>query len=135
MSVYASKEFWTATAERAIKTAAQTAIALIGTDQVGILDLDWSQICSVVATAVVLSFLTSVGSGANGTGPSLVKAETVSPEVVGDWSGADQDTVIDDRADEPMDTRTDVQHDADALAGLADEADRDGVVVDGENHA
>lgn len=135
MSVYTSKEFWIAAAERAIKTAAQTAIALIGTDQVGILDLDWGQVGSVVATAVVLSVLTSVGSGANGTGPSLVKAETVSPEVIGDWSGADQDTVIEDRADEPMDTRTDAHHDHDALGGLADEAGRDGVVVDGENHS
>ena len=52
---------WTKAAiVRAIKTAAQTLAALIGTGQVGILSLDWSQMLSVTATAAVLSLLTSV---------------------------------------------------------------------------
>ena len=54
MSNYVSKEFWKGAVERAIRTAAQTAIALIGTDQVGVLALDWSQIGSVVATATIM---------------------------------------------------------------------------------
>lgn len=78
MSVYTHKEYWIALAERAVKTAAQTAVALIGVEQVGILALDWAQIASVVGTAVVLSVLTSIASGqVNGAGPSLVASEQI----------------------------------------------------------
>ena len=45
---------------RAIKTGAQTLASLIGTGAVGILALDWPQMLSVTATAMVLSLLTSV---------------------------------------------------------------------------
>ncbi|RBP66451.1 phage r1t holin [Brevibacterium sanguinis] len=101
MSTYATKEFWVATGERALKTAAQTAIALIGTDQTGILTLDWGQIVSVTATAVVLSVLTSLVGGAAGSGPSFTKAEvTVNqteapPSIVGEEAFFDdQDEVL-----------------------------------------
>lgn len=46
---------------RAVKTAAQTAVALIGTGAVAITSLDWAQIAAVSATAFVLSVLTSIG--------------------------------------------------------------------------
>ena len=60
---------------RALKTGAQTLASLIGTGAVGILALDWPQMLSVTATAMVLSVLTSVaglpeldeGCGADGT--------------------------------------------------------------------
>jgi zinc transporter ZupT len=45
---------------RALKTGAQTLASLIGTGAVGILSLDWPQMISVTATAMVLSVLTSV---------------------------------------------------------------------------
>lgn len=45
---------------RAVKTAAQTAVALIGTGTVGFTDLDWVQIASISGVAAVLSLLTSV---------------------------------------------------------------------------
>lgn len=45
---------------RAVKTGAQTLASLIGTGAVGILALDWPQMLSVTATAMVLSVLTSV---------------------------------------------------------------------------
>lgn len=45
---------------RAVKTAAQTAVALIGTELVAITALDWTQILAVCATAFVLSLLTSL---------------------------------------------------------------------------
>lgn len=45
---------------RAIKTAAQTAVALIGTGAVGFTDLDWLHIASVSGVAAVLSLLTSL---------------------------------------------------------------------------
>lgn len=45
---------------RALKTACQTAVALIGTEAVAITSLDWTQILAVCATAFVLSVLTSI---------------------------------------------------------------------------
>lgn len=45
---------------RALKTGAQTLASLIGTGAVGILALDWPQMLSVTATAMVLSLLTSI---------------------------------------------------------------------------
>lgn len=54
------KEWGIAALIRAIKTAAQTAVALIGTGVVGFTDLDWVRIASVAGVAAVLSLLTSV---------------------------------------------------------------------------
>lgn len=54
------KEWAKAAGIRAVKTAAQTAIALIGTGTVGFTDLDWVQIASVSGVAAVLSILTSI---------------------------------------------------------------------------
>lgn len=67
-------EYVKQTAERAIKTACQTAAALIGTQAIGVLELDWAQIGGVSATAAVLSVLTSIGSDGFGPpdSPSLV---------------------------------------------------------------
>lgn len=78
MSNLTTREFWASTAERAVRTAAQTAIALIGTNQVGILSLDWAQIGSVVATATVLAVLTAIaGDAATKNGPAFVRAEGI----------------------------------------------------------
>lgn len=55
-----TKQWWRAAGIRAIKTAAQTAVALIGTGAVGFTDLDWARIASVAGVAAVLSLLTSV---------------------------------------------------------------------------
>ena len=79
---YTSPAFWTATAERAIKTAAQSVITLIGTDAVGILALDWAQILSVTATMTLLSVLTSVASGPIGEpGPGMMSGEIIDQSV------------------------------------------------------
>ena len=55
-----TKQWWRAAGVRAIKTAAQTAVALIGTGAVGFTDLDWTRIASVAGVAAVLSLLTSI---------------------------------------------------------------------------
>ena len=74
--------FWAGTVERAVKTMAQVAAALIGTGAVGITELDWAQIGSVAATAAVVSVLTSLASDRIGPapGPSLT-GEAVKVEV------------------------------------------------------
>lgn len=45
---------------RAVKTGAQSLLALIGTTAVSITSLDWQQMLAVAATAMVASLLTSV---------------------------------------------------------------------------
>lgn len=45
---------------RAARTAAQTAISLVGTGAVGFTDLDWVHIASVSGVAAVVSLLTSI---------------------------------------------------------------------------
>ena len=52
--------YWNFSAERAVKTVAQVAIATIGVGAVGILDVEWGQVVSVAALAGVMSLLTSV---------------------------------------------------------------------------
>ena len=49
-----------AAAVRAVKTAAQTAVALICTNAVGITEVDWVAVGSAAALAAILSILTSV---------------------------------------------------------------------------
>lgn len=56
-----NKKWWKAAGIRAIKTVAQTAVAMIGTGTIGILDVDWKVVVSTAALAGVLSLLTSIG--------------------------------------------------------------------------
>ena len=48
---------------RAIRTAAQTALALIGTGYAGIADVDWKTVASAAALAAVLSLLQALAGG------------------------------------------------------------------------
>lgn len=65
-------------AERAVKTAAQAALALLTANQTGWVDVDWAAVASVAGLAAVASVLTSlvsVGSGQPDS-PSLVEIES-----------------------------------------------------------
>lgn len=46
-----------------VRTAAQTAVALIGTNAVGLLDIDWVALASASGLAALLSILTNVANG------------------------------------------------------------------------
>ena len=59
------KEYWIkwtkAALVRAIRTVAQTAVALIGTNAIGITEVNWVGVASGAALAGVVSLLTSLG--------------------------------------------------------------------------
>lgn len=54
--------FWLDAAERALKTAAQTLLALWGTDGLDLLSVSWGPALSVAGGAALLSVLTSIAS-------------------------------------------------------------------------
>lgn len=79
MSIW-STNFWKAAAERAIKTLAQTLIALLAVGQTTILTIDYKQAAAVAATATVLSILSSiVSSNIGNPGPSLTNEVALPP--------------------------------------------------------
>ncbi len=57
------KEFWKAAGIRALRTFCQTAVALIGTNSVGITEVNWLGVASGAALAGVVSILTSIATG------------------------------------------------------------------------
>lgn len=61
-----SKKFLADMTERALKTAAQAAFALMGTDAIGWTSLDWKEIGVGVLGATVLSILSSIISAGRG---------------------------------------------------------------------
>ena len=58
------KEYWIKWAKaaciRAVKTVAQTAVALIGTNAIGITEVNWVGVASGAALAGIVSLLTSL---------------------------------------------------------------------------
>ena len=54
------KKFHAYASERAVKTFAQTALATISAGALSIVDVDWMNVLSVSALALVMSLLTSV---------------------------------------------------------------------------
>lgn len=70
-----TKRFWVSASERAIKTFAQTFLAMAGAQAFNVVTADWLSLLSVSVGAAVLSYLTSIVSaeiGDRGT-PSLIK--------------------------------------------------------------
>jgi hypothetical protein len=56
-----STAFWASAGERAIKTVAQTALALLGTSQIiSAVNIDWAEIGGVSVVAGVISLRTSI---------------------------------------------------------------------------
>jgi hypothetical protein len=69
--------FWKATAERAVKTFAQTLAALLVADGTDLLNSAWVARLSVAGMAALVSVLTSVGSETATGDPSLTRVEFV----------------------------------------------------------
>jgi hypothetical protein len=66
--------FWRATAERALRTAAQVLAATLGLDTLGLVNADWGDGFSLAGGAAVLAVLTAVAaSGGRGDGPGLTE--------------------------------------------------------------
>ncbi len=83
-----SAAFWASTAERTIKTFAQSLLALfLGDSALSVISVDWTSGLAVAGTAALVSVLTSIASGTVGpdNSPSLVGEP---PVVVDDNEGA-----------------------------------------------
>lgn len=65
-----NKTFWIRAVERAIRTAAQTAIAGIGVDTVNLMTLNWANIGQLVLATTALSLLMSIGGSKLGNDPT-----------------------------------------------------------------
>jgi len=102
--------FWKAAAERAVKTFAQSLIAVGLTSATGILDVDWLGALSAAALAALLSLLSSVASANFGeAGPSVV-GETLTENVAAEASKASPTgAVAGPAADAPEGTPVDVE--------------------------
>lgn len=60
MNQLTNRRWWEAAATRAVKTAAQTTVALVGTNAIGMTDVNWAAVGSAAALAALLSMLTSI---------------------------------------------------------------------------
>jgi hypothetical protein len=76
-----TKSFLLQLAERAIKTFAQTLVALAGASQMDWLNLDWQHLTATAAIAAGLSALSSIASNRVGPvdSPSIVPTFTTFP--------------------------------------------------------
>ena len=60
MDQLTNRKWWKAAATRAVKTAAQTAAGLIGTNAVGMTDVNWVAVGSAATLAALFSMLMSI---------------------------------------------------------------------------
>lgn len=86
MSIF-TRAFWAAATERAVKTAAQSAILTLAADQVNVLTADWVTVAGFAGGGFILSVLTSLASnGAGGIpGPSLANEYTIADAIIGEF--------------------------------------------------
>jgi len=56
-----SKKWWKAAGIRALRTFAQGLVTLIGSEAIGITEIDWLKILGIAATMALVSLLTSIG--------------------------------------------------------------------------
>lgn len=72
-----TKMFWSDAVERAVKTVAQTMVAMLTAGATGLLTVDWVNLFSVAGLAGLVSVLTSIGSAARaGTDTASLVVDT-----------------------------------------------------------
>ncbi|MFE2600097.1 holin [Streptomyces sp. NPDC059396] len=68
-----TKAFWKSTGERAVRTAAQTLVATLGLDTVGVIHADWSDGLSLASGSALLAVLTGIATSGGTEGPGLTE--------------------------------------------------------------
>lgn len=71
--------FVTDLVERAVKTAAQTAVTVLGADKLNVLHVDWETVAGLSGGAALLSVLTSLASLKIGTSGTASLTNAVEP--------------------------------------------------------
>ncbi|MEU9888024.1 holin [Sphaerisporangium sp. NPDC051011] len=66
MQKWITGAFWSDAVERAVRTAAQTAVGLIGVDAIGLADVAWPLVGSAAGLASLLSLLNCIAAGGIG---------------------------------------------------------------------
>ncbi len=66
VSKWATGAFWSDAIERAVRTAAQAALGIVGAGTMGVLEVDWPTVGSVAGLAAVVSLLVSFVAGGTG---------------------------------------------------------------------
>ena len=69
--------FWRATAERAVSTGAQSALLILGADQINVVEADWVVVAGFAAGGAALTVLKALAFGGKDGNPSAINAETV----------------------------------------------------------
>lgn len=74
--MFLSADFWRFTTERAIKSFAQSLVAVLSVGGLGVLDVNWLTALSTAGMATLLSVLTSISSSQIGPrdNPSVIAA-------------------------------------------------------------
>ncbi|KAB8162914.1 holin [Streptomyces sp. 3MP-14] len=72
--------FWRATLERAVRTAAQTLVAVLGAGAVDLLSVDWPAALATAGGAALLAVLTAVATPG---GPGATETPTPAPARAG----------------------------------------------------
>lgn len=81
---WATGAFWADTFERAVRTAAQAALGIVGAGQLGLFEVDWAAVGSVAGLAAVVSLLMSFAAGGTGDATSAGFTTSVRAPGVGD---------------------------------------------------
>jgi hypothetical protein len=74
--MFFSLDFWRFTSERAIKSFAQSLLAVLSVGGLGLFEVNWATALSTAGMATLLSVLTSIGSSQLGpdNDPSVISA-------------------------------------------------------------
>ena len=67
--------FWRATAERAISTAAQSALLILGADQINVVSVEWPVVVGFAAGGAALTVIKALAFGLKDGNPSAINAE------------------------------------------------------------